>query len=185
MDPFILLVGRSGSGKTTVSDHLEKIYGMKQVKSYTTRKKRYDTETSHIFSNLDTAFNDLRNGTVVAVTLFDDNYYWANSEQIENSDIYVIDLDGVEYFLKQYHGKKKIIVIFLDIIPSVAFNRMLDRGDHIEDIIKRMTHDEISFSQKRIYSIKSKCNFHRINTSGKTPNDIAEDIISIRDRELA
>ena len=46
---IFLIVGCSGSGKTTITEQLEQKYGLKAIQSYTTRQPRYDGETGHIF----------------------------------------------------------------------------------------------------------------------------------------
>ena len=45
----ILLVGASGSGKSTVADHLHNECGYDVLQSYTTRPRRTVDETGHIF----------------------------------------------------------------------------------------------------------------------------------------
>ena len=49
MNNIYLIVGCSGSGKTTIVNSLENKYGLKSIQSYTTRPKRSDDETGHIF----------------------------------------------------------------------------------------------------------------------------------------
>ena len=49
MNNIFLIVGCSGSGKTTITEQLEQKYGLKSIQSYTTRPPRYDGETGHIF----------------------------------------------------------------------------------------------------------------------------------------
>ena len=44
---IFLIVGCSGSGKTTITERLEQKYGLKSIQAYTTRKPRYDGETGH------------------------------------------------------------------------------------------------------------------------------------------
>ena len=61
-----LIVGRSGSGKTTIAEELERKYGLKSIQSYTTRPKRSDNETGHIFVS-DEEFDKLTD--MVAYTL--------------------------------------------------------------------------------------------------------------------
>ena len=46
---ILLIVGASGTGKTTVANTLSKMFGMKQIQSYTTRPPRYEGEKGHIF----------------------------------------------------------------------------------------------------------------------------------------
>ena len=45
---IILIVGKSGSGKSTICDRLEQEYGLNQVKSYTTRPRRGANEWTYI-----------------------------------------------------------------------------------------------------------------------------------------
>ena len=46
----VLLVGASGSGKSTVANHLHNEYGYDVLQSYTTRPKRTADETGHVFA---------------------------------------------------------------------------------------------------------------------------------------
>ena len=46
---IFLITGCSGSGKTTITEQLEMKYGLKSIQSYTTRAKRSENETGHIF----------------------------------------------------------------------------------------------------------------------------------------
>ena len=58
MKNLYLIVGASGSGKTTVANVLEEKYGYKQLQSYTTRPMRTENEISHTFVN-DAFFDQL------------------------------------------------------------------------------------------------------------------------------
>lgn len=138
---MILLVGKSGSGKTTIAKNLEH-YGLKQVQSYTTRKPRYDGEDGHTFITME---EYMKLPDKVATTYFDGNYYCATQQQCEDADIYVIDPHGIESFKRNYHGRKKWITVYLDVNPFTRFSRMVKRGDSIFAALKRLRHDHRAF----------------------------------------
>ena len=58
-DNIFLIIGRSGSGKSTIVDELCKRYGYTSVESYTTRPPRGPSEGGHIFVAKDT-FDELK-----------------------------------------------------------------------------------------------------------------------------
>ena len=142
--PLILLVGKSGSGKTTVADYLEEHYGLKVLASYTTRKPRYEDEKSHTFVTKDD-FNTMPNK--VAHTLFDEHHYWATQEQCDASDIYVIDPDGIKSLRRNYNSPRPYMIVYLKINPVVRFWRMMKRGDGFKKSITRIIHDHRKFGR--------------------------------------
>ena len=91
---LFLIVGASGSGKTTIANTLEERYGYKQIQSYTTRPKRYETECGHTFIT-DEKFNNLTN--LIGFTHYNNYRYCATAEQADNATLYVIDPAGVEF----------------------------------------------------------------------------------------
>lgn len=134
---IILLCGKSGSGKTTIADFLEKYDDLKVLQSYTTRPKRTPTETGHTFIS-DEDFNYLIN--ICAYGEFGGYRYCATKEQIDNSDIYVIDAQGIEFFRKNYHGSRKPIVVYIHIPPIKRFFRLIKR-DGFKKGLKRWLQD--------------------------------------------
>ena len=81
------------------------------------------------------------------MTLFDDNIYFATSEQIDNSNIYIIDPDGIHYFKTHYKGNKEIVVVYLKVKRTTRFLRMLKRGDDLKKALHRIKHDNIAFNK--------------------------------------
>lgn len=141
-DYIILLVGKSGTGKTTLVEKLVKDRGYKTVNSYTTRPQRYPGESGHIFVS-DEKFDKLEN--ICAYTEFDGYKYCATQKQVDDADIYVIDPDGVDYFKSQYNGDKEIITVELLAQRPVRYARMRKRGDTFFKTIKRLRNDKKKF----------------------------------------
>jgi guanylate kinase len=143
MDKFLLLVGKSGSGKDTIAKILADKYGLRQLKSYTTRPRRFTTENTHTFVSELPAETDIVKR--IAYTEFNGYEYCATNAQVENSDIYVIDPDGVLYFMEHYCGSKKPVVVYVDIPWRKRFTRMIGRKDGVFEAAKRIVHDHFKF----------------------------------------
>lgn len=134
-----LFVGPSGSGKTTMADQLELMYDYKSVQSYTTRSQRYAGETGHIFVT-DEEFNELTD--MVAYTDYNNFRYCATAEQLDECDVYVVDVPGVEYLLEKYNNTDRNIMIFyFDANTKTRVLRMIDRGDSDASIVARLLED--------------------------------------------
>ena len=143
-----LIVGRSGSGKTELTNVLAEHFNAKIVQSYTTREKREPNETGHIFATPKDYFKAKAQNLVVAETIFSGNYYWAQSDQIEECDLYVVDPKGVEDVRTAYENdiiNKKPFVIKLSVSRKEVAKRMKKRGDSPNSIQTRLLNDDHVF----------------------------------------
>lgn len=140
MKPLYLITGKSGSGKTTIVNYLEETYGLRSLQSYTTRPPRYEGEVGHIFVT-DEEFDALEN--IVAYTDYNNYRYCATAEQVDEVDLYVVDVPGVEYLLDRYsNAERRIHIIYLDTTVKTRIQRMIDRGDSDSAIVGRLLQDE-------------------------------------------
>lgn len=144
--PFLLIIGESGSGKTTIAEALEREYGMKQIQSYTNRPKRSESETGHIFlteRNIEKIKAKYPNR--VAETEYNKNFYFSTVEQVEQCDTYVISPEAIPMFKSNYKGKKKVIIVYVHAPTFLRMDRMQKRGDTPEAIDERVCFDAVAF----------------------------------------
>ena len=137
--PLYLFAGKSASGKTTVANALQTDCAMSQLQSYTTRPKRFDEETGHIFVTNE-EFDKLQN--IIAYTEYNKYRYCATKEQVDATNIYVIDVPGVESLLQKYQSNRPIIIVYFNASIRTRIDRMIDRHDSDMEIVSRLYNDE-------------------------------------------
>ena len=111
MKPLYLFVGPSASGKTTVSEIIESTFGFKSIASYTTRPPRYEGETGHTFvddATFDTFVDDL-----VSFTEYNGYRYGTTQDQLDNVNIFVVDIPGVRSLLQNTKENERLLSCIL------------------------------------------------------------------------
>lgn len=169
MKTLICLLGGSGSGKDSIAKKLEND-GFKFLKSYTTRPQRKGEGNTHIFIKSE----DVENHTsdIIAYTEISPYIYFATIQQLLDSDVYIIDPNGLK-FLKDKITNIKLIPIFINVSEQKRFTRAMNRGDKKEDIEKRFSSEFEQFDQFR----KSEEYYSVINDDLDTAYQIVKAII--------
>ena len=169
MKPILIaLLGRSGCGKSTIAERLNRKYGYAQAKSYTTRPMRDDPEdeNTHTFITREQIadFED----DIVAYNEYNGNAYFVTRKMLEGCQIYVVDREGLIQLYKNYHDKD-ILAIYIDCDSSIASRRMAERGDTDEQIMQRLQYDEKAFAD-----CQELCDFVIPNEVQNGVNDIVD-----------
>lgn len=138
-----LLIGASGTGKTSLGNYLKGI-GIPELISTSTRLPRAGESNGnpYFFVNQE-QFNEI---PMIEKTIYNGNSYGTSVAEVESKvanrrDCFaIVDRHGIEEFRKLYG--EQVSVIFVYAAPGDVYDRMLARGDKIDDIYQRITHAE-------------------------------------------
>lgn len=151
---MIILIGKSGSGKSTIANILCRDYGCNKIVTTTTRPKRrgekqdidYHFTTKQDFKNtvLSGGFIETREYNVAT----GDTWYYGSPvnkiEQAKENDIIILTPDGCRNVIDTI-GRKNIIVIYIYANLRAIENRLEKRGDRKDEIERRMKQDNSDF----------------------------------------
>ena len=146
MKNLYCIVGPSGSGKTTLGQYLKE-NKIPEIVSHTTREKRFgEVDGIHYYFVNKEEFNKI---TKIEYSEYAGNFYCVSLEEIENKleqndKVFVIvDFNGYKEMkknCKKYNIDIKMIYIKTDL--KTMHNRMIDRGDSLQNIEKRLKYVE-------------------------------------------
>ena len=141
MQNIYIIIGRSGSGKTSVMHALCRDYGHKAIKTATTRPRRHLEGDSYYFMSQE-EFDAVE---MIAPTRFAGNSYGLPPYSLDTGNLIIMDLKGIHDMKEKYKGERGIKVIGIHCPMDELERRMLERGDGKDDINIRLEHDETLF----------------------------------------
>ena len=148
---MIILIGKSGSGKSTIERIISNQYGYKRIISFTTREKRKN-ETDGVEYNFITKqkFDEMfKNDEFLEYVEYNGNYYGAAKKDFTKNSIIVVEPVGFK-IIKENLSKIKlnpddVKSFYIDVNKENRILRMANRGDSIESVTNRIKNDEIAF----------------------------------------
>lgn len=155
-----LIIGRSSSGKSSIAKAVCEKLNLKLVISYTTRPMR-PGETNyadHIFIN-DNDVNKYKDD-IAAYTEINGYKYFTTYEIVDQSDIYIIDPNGVLDLKNNLKDQYDFIEIYIRCPINIATERAIQRGDDLTTFMTRYKSENQQFSQ---YEKSMSFDFHLLN----------------------
>ena len=146
MHNLYLIVGRTASGKDSLTRIVAEKYNLKILNSYATRPKRPGETNEHIFISTEDVVK--YQNDIIAYTKIGDYEYFATKQQLLECDFYIIDPNGVKYLQDKIQElsdiQLHIIYIAADYVTRKhrALNK---RKDKILDFEKRCLAEEDQF----------------------------------------
>lgn len=125
---MILIAGRTATGKDTLAKKLEE-KGLKSVKSYTTRPRRFDGEDTHIFI---TPEESTKITDKIATTVINSYEYFATASQIKDCDLYIIDPNGIQTLIKNCPDTE-FKVIYVEADKTASKTKAVKRSKNTEE----------------------------------------------------
>lgn len=180
MKKIFCVMGRSSSGKSTLSKEAAKQLGLTILTSYTTRPPRpaeLDGETDHIFITEDEV--DKYRDDIMAYTVINGYQYFCTYSQLMECDIYIIDPNGYyELSEKTKELDIELIPIYITVSKTKGIERAKKRKDNIDSYLQRYESENQQFTEFE----KSNLIWYRILNHGTLEEGI-ERLVRIIDKE--
>lgn len=144
----ILVVGKTGSGKSSLINKLCERMGYTQLISYTTRPRRSDADNDHVFVTTEDYLKAKTQGEIVAETEIAGNYYYATREQLYTADLYTIDPKGREALLSMDLPDIRFVTVYISCPDNIREDRAVhQRKDDIRVYHTRAFSERSQFRQ--------------------------------------
>jgi len=164
MNKLFIVIGASGVGKTTIVNKITTGYNIHEAISFTTREPRKGEK-----NGVDYHFvkeNDIDKLNPVEQIKYNENIYGLIEKSFDynKNNIVIVEPNGAEQLKTKLKEKFEIITIFLELDENIRKQRMIARGDNIEDVLERIELDKEQFKNiSADYLIKSSyCLFEAI-----------------------
>lgn len=162
--PLVVLIGPSGSGKSSVAHLLSEVYGFQLIKTVTTRPQRDEFDTDHTFISEETYQNMKDSGGFFGVLEVFGAYYGLPVFNPAQKSVLLLRAPAIEQFLTKF---PEATIIEIDAPLDVLVERLTTRGSH-DRIDKAFLVKEIE--QGRSVATQS------IDSSTRTSEEIAQAI---------
>lgn len=160
---MIVLVGASASGKTEIAKLLYKKYGYKKCITTTTRSPR-NHEVNGIdyhFLSQDAFQTLMKKDAFLEVSIYNHHYYGFQKKDVMYKGVVVLDPNGANAIIKA--DVKDVMIVYVYSDKNLRKQRMINRGDHLDEIHKRLISDDQTFNISCIKRIDLMLENHEVD----------------------
>lgn len=128
---ILVLIGRSGSGKTAIAKELVKTYCYRSVRTATTRDRRDgEPEDAYYFLSKEKFMKRLQNGEFVEYDCYNDNFYGTLKSELEQKGKHVVIMtpEGAERMKKTF---PETFVTLIDVDMKTSVLRAIGREEEL------------------------------------------------------
>lgn len=150
----IIIIGASGSGKDFLLKELSK-QGLKSSLKITTRPKRSGEVEGLNYNFLTNAEFDNKQLIVEQSFKNDKGEIWKYGickEDFQTSQVFIMTPGELSQLSKI--DRETLFVVYLDIDRSIRENRILDRSDNNDSVIRRLDADDVDFLNFSNYDLR-------------------------------
>lgn len=147
---IVCLIGHSSSGKSTVERRLEQM-GFPRIISYTTRppREKENNGVDYHFIDTDTFMDMAHKGLFQETARYREWYYGLSLDGIDYQNVDYIAVVTIHGYEELVHavGKEHVVAVHIKVTERERIKRQLERGDEVDEVIRRIGADRIDFAR--------------------------------------
>jgi guanylate kinase len=124
---LLCVLGKTASGKDSLVNKLCERTKLKQIISYTTRPRRINEGNTHIFVGEDDFEQMYEDGVVAAFTQIGEYKYWTTVDQLEDTDVYIIDYEGIKTLRELNLPNLRLVSVYINTPDKIREERALNK----------------------------------------------------------
>ena len=143
---MIILIGESGSGKSTIERKLTQ-EGYSKITSVTTRPPRAGEKdgVDYHFVSEETFAELYTSGQFLETTTYRGWHYGMLAKDYSPGKVIVVELNGLKQII-DHVGRDKLKIFYIKAPERDRMIRMLLRGDDVDEVIRRIQADRTDFT---------------------------------------
>ena len=145
---MVILMGKSGAGKTTVLNELVKL-GFKKAVTCTTRPVR-PGERDGVDYHFLTAekFEEMESAGMFAETAHTGKHAYGSLKEsyMDAATVIILTPDGAENTVRRV-GRKNMLAVYLYADKKLLIKRLKERGDDPKEFMRRLAEDDARFEK--------------------------------------